>query len=544
MAKKVTKKQTKAAAAVTKKVTKKKSSSIKKNNKEIREMSIQSIEPSPLNRKINEDENLKALALSMEDRGLIQPITVRSLGRKKYEIVVGERRWRAAKSLGWEKIHAIVVKMDTEEAHADRLVENLQREDVPPLEQSEGVAYLLEQHGHNVTEVAKRLGVSEEWVYIRSRLSNLSKRWRNELSDPETSYERIAMYVTYQEEVAKLPKSTQDRLLDQGVFTYCASIESLRKRIGEQMHLVLLAPWPEDVEKKLPPKGRCKNCTKRSDASGNMPLFCDPETMHHNAPHCLDPECWDRKIKLWITGVIEAARRKDKDARCIIEGYPSIAERNKLEENFGKIWPQWAYKIDANLSDDERNDEDFIKSHEKHLAVYVYGEQRGEIVVAWFEIGSEDEEEETISQEEIEARRAKEKAEFAAKIKKSERIFAIYKCISKFLGNVDENNDLKNITMPPPDSDNKLLRLIAAFGYRETFTDNFILCHPEKLRSEIWHTLVEDMFYDLNSQFIIDSLDSIKKSLEFADLLIGRDGRIACESALAEHDKAVKETDQ
>jgi ParB family chromosome partitioning protein len=137
------------------------------------ELPIGSIDPNPLQprRDFNEAELLE-LAESIRAHGLIQPVTVRRAG-DRYQLIAGERRLRAAKLLGWVTIPALVREADDQAMLALALVENLQRDDLNPLEEAEGYRRLLEEHGLTQEQVARAVGKSRPAVANALRLLGL-----------------------------------------------------------------------------------------------------------------------------------------------------------------------------------------------------------------------------------------------------------------------------------------------------------------------------------------------------------------------------------
>lgn len=116
---------------------------------------------------------LKELASSIKEHGVISPIMVRQLG-DSYELIHGERRFRAAKLAGLREIPAIVKNTYEKDAVAIGLVENLQREDVDPIFEARGFKALQQKHGLTAAEIGRKVGKSESYVYQRLRLLELS----------------------------------------------------------------------------------------------------------------------------------------------------------------------------------------------------------------------------------------------------------------------------------------------------------------------------------------------------------------------------------
>jgi ParB family chromosome partitioning protein len=122
-----------------------------------------------------DDTPLRELADSIRERGVIQPLLVRGLGTGRYEIIAGERRFRAASIAGLKEIPVRIVDVDDQSAAAMALIENMQREDLNPLEESRGLARLIEEFGFTHEQAAKAVGKSRSAISNLLRLSQLAK---------------------------------------------------------------------------------------------------------------------------------------------------------------------------------------------------------------------------------------------------------------------------------------------------------------------------------------------------------------------------------
>jgi len=120
------------------------------------------------------EAELRALAENIRVNGLIQPVTVRPTRDGHYEIVTGERRYRACRILGWETIPAVVKELTDAEAAAFMLAENVARENLDPIDEARAYARRMEQYGLSVEEVAEQAGVSRIRVQFRLKLLSLT----------------------------------------------------------------------------------------------------------------------------------------------------------------------------------------------------------------------------------------------------------------------------------------------------------------------------------------------------------------------------------
>ena len=121
-------------------------------------------------RKRFDEESLQDLADSIRTHGVIQPLTVRRLASGYYQIIAGERRWRAAKIAGLTEIPAVIIEADDRKVMELGLIENLQREDLNPVEEANGYKVLMDEYGLTQEEVAHRVGKSRPAVANALRL--------------------------------------------------------------------------------------------------------------------------------------------------------------------------------------------------------------------------------------------------------------------------------------------------------------------------------------------------------------------------------------
>ncbi|MBU2669960.1 ParB/RepB/Spo0J family partition protein [Actinoplanes bogorensis] len=138
------------------------------------ELPVTSIEPnSKQPRHVFDEEALDELKTSIQEVGFLQPIVVREMGDGRYELVMGERRWRAAQAIGRESIPAIVRETRDDAMLRDALLENIHRANLNPLEEAAAYQQLLEEFGATHEELARRIGRSRPQISNTIRLMNL-----------------------------------------------------------------------------------------------------------------------------------------------------------------------------------------------------------------------------------------------------------------------------------------------------------------------------------------------------------------------------------
>ena len=151
----------------------------KKTEEAVLELDLDMIEPNRKQpRKYFDETALEELAASLKSYGMIQPIVVKKSG-DYYEIIAGERRWRAAKIAGLTKVPVVIKKWEEGEAFEAALVENLQREDLNPMEEAESYQRLQEEFGMSQEKIAEKVGKSRSAVTNSLRLLQLDPRVRN-----------------------------------------------------------------------------------------------------------------------------------------------------------------------------------------------------------------------------------------------------------------------------------------------------------------------------------------------------------------------------
>ncbi len=181
-------------------------------------------------RKRFEPEAISALADSIKEHGLIQPLTVRRLASGYYQIIAGERRWRAAKEAGLAEVPVNIIEADDKKVMELGLIENLQREDLNPMEEANGYRVLMEEYGMTQEEVAQRMGKSRPAIANALRLLNLPDAVRFLLEEGQLS-------AGHAKAILGAPEGEPQKRLAQKVVAEGLSVretEALAKRMQEE----------------------------------------------------------------------------------------------------------------------------------------------------------------------------------------------------------------------------------------------------------------------------------------------------------------------
>ena len=150
----------------------------------VTKLPLQKVEPNPGQpRRTFDEEELQALADSIAAHGILQPLAVRASGGGFYQIIAGERRWRAARMAGLSEVPVVVLEADDRTVMELALVENLQRQDLNPMEEAEGYQRLMKEYGLTQEEAAARVGKSRPAVANALRLLLLPEEVRSLVED-------------------------------------------------------------------------------------------------------------------------------------------------------------------------------------------------------------------------------------------------------------------------------------------------------------------------------------------------------------------------
>lgn len=198
----------------------------------VHRLPLDRIVPNPLQPRRHFDEAaLAELAASVKEHGVLQPVIV-SRSNGHYQLVVGERRWRAAQSAGLEDIPVVVRELTETERLEVALIENIQREDLSPLEEAAAFQFLMREHGMKQDEVAARVGKSRSAVANTVRLLHLPPQIQHDVQSGELSAGHARAMLSLEDTALQLKVWARVKKLHLSV----RQTETLVKRLAEPVH--------------------------------------------------------------------------------------------------------------------------------------------------------------------------------------------------------------------------------------------------------------------------------------------------------------------
>jgi ParB family chromosome partitioning protein len=216
----------------------------------VRHVPIDWIEPNPENpRLLFEESALAELASSIREHGVLQPILVRPAGRDHYQLVAGERRWRAARLAGLVAVPALIEELDDDAALEIAVIENLQREDLSPLEEANMYEKMVTEHGYSIRKLAQKLGKDKGYLENRLRLADAPEEIRALVSVRKDT-------ISHAYELMKVQDPKKRKRLAAQVASGQLSLVKLRERIEGRPRRVVdpdaapeqVAAWPGAVD--------------------------------------------------------------------------------------------------------------------------------------------------------------------------------------------------------------------------------------------------------------------------------------------------------
>ncbi|QRM29640.1 ParB/RepB/Spo0J family partition protein [Microvirga sp. VF16] len=206
---------------------------------------VEFLRPNPRNpRKAFEDSELQELTQSIKDRGIIQPIVVRPLPNKadSYEIVAGERRWRAAQKAGLHEVPVVIVNIDDKTSLEYAILENVQRADLNPIEEADGYARLMAEFSYTQENLSKIIGKSRSHIANMMRLTDLPTPVKSLLVDRKLTAGHGRALLAVQDPVA-----VAKRVLNEGLSV--RQVEEIAQGDNAQPKLETKSVKPGKAEK-------------------------------------------------------------------------------------------------------------------------------------------------------------------------------------------------------------------------------------------------------------------------------------------------------
>lgn len=191
-------------------------------------------------RTIFSEEKIEELARTIHTHGVIQPIVIRTVGENQYEIIAGERRYRAMKFLGWTDVPAIIRELDDKETASIALIENLQREELTPIEEAYAYEQLLDLHTLTQEALAQRLGKGQSTIANKLRLLKLPEEIQSAIMDKKISERHARALISLKDHDLQIE-------LCNIVIEEHLNVKQLEERIEEILH-----PPEKEVKERRP----------------------------------------------------------------------------------------------------------------------------------------------------------------------------------------------------------------------------------------------------------------------------------------------------
>ena len=205
------------------------------SSSEAHSLSIHNVEPNPLQpRKVFDEEELQQLSESIREHGIIQPLAVRPAGEGYYQIIAGERRWRAARMAGLTEVPVLILDVDDKAVMELALIENLQRQDLNPIEEANGYKTLMEEYGLTQEETAARVGKSRPAVTNSMRLLSLPQALQDMLANGELSSGHARAILSLKSEALQMTAAQKVKALHLSVRQTETLCKNLEKRAYEE----------------------------------------------------------------------------------------------------------------------------------------------------------------------------------------------------------------------------------------------------------------------------------------------------------------------
>jgi len=310
-------------------------------------MAVDSIVPSKDNARHIDQKSQSFLELveSIKASGVQEPIHVwpHPKRKDKYEIRCGERRWWACKNLRHKTIPAIVHRdISIQAAMLLTVIENKFHEKLTPLEEVEEISRFMDHLNSDAKLIAGLIGQTEQWVRLRANIHrNLGQEWRSAFEDDDWHPFFKKWSIGHLTLIARLPAGSQKELLANIREFYWewenVSVTDLDRRISEGLQLLVKAKWNLDDETLLPKAGACSDCNKRSGAEPVL-WFGALEDQIDTKDRCLDPLCWNNKMRIYLQHRARELSVKHSNLAYIATEHLTGDVKEELSKQFGRVY--------------------------------------------------------------------------------------------------------------------------------------------------------------------------------------------------------------
>jgi ParB family chromosome partitioning protein len=207
----------------------------------IRNLPLDRIVPNPEQPRVTFiQETIDELAASIREHGVLQPVLVRPLGPGQFQLVAGERRWRASQVAGLRTIPAMIEEIDDETALEIAIIENLQREDLSPLDEATMYDKMIREHGYSIRKLAEKLGKDKGYLENRLRLADAPPEVRELVSLRKDT-------LSHAYELLKIADPKKRRRLAEQVARGELSLVKLRERVEGRRTRAVIEPLEEEA---------------------------------------------------------------------------------------------------------------------------------------------------------------------------------------------------------------------------------------------------------------------------------------------------------
>lgn len=283
-------------------------------------------------RKFFDDHSLKELTESVKLKGVLQPIMVRPNG-KGYILVCGERRLKASTAAGLTEVPAVIRNLSDEEALEIQFIENIQRDDVHPMDEASTFKSMIESkvRPYTIADIAAKINKPEKFVTHRLSLNNLIPELQQDFWKGKFLIGHAVLFSRLSPEDQKLCiKECKDRWGDKNNFQSIQEVKSFISR--NIMRVLSSAPFKKDDPTLNPEMGPCTSCHFRS---GNNPTLFDEVK---ETDRCFKPACFEKKIEEHLIRTVKTFVVEEPGTMFLYNGYSTIKpEISKVLKEYGVV---------------------------------------------------------------------------------------------------------------------------------------------------------------------------------------------------------------